>query len=59
MNKVNGTENSADLMTNAVNGETLTGHMKRMGFEVRRGRAKKASELNQVGKTKNDKKDNS
>ena len=56
LKKVNGIENSADLMTKAVNGDTLAGHMKRMGFEVRRGRAQKASELNQVGKTKKDKK---
>ena len=48
MEKVIGTENSADLMTKAVSAETLNGHLRRMGFEPRGGRAGKASELNIV-----------
>ena len=54
LKKVNGVDNSADLMTKAVNGEVLDGHLKRMGFEPRGGRADKASELNTMNKSKED-----
>jgi hypothetical protein len=67
LKKVIGTENSADLMTKAVGGETLDGHLQRMGFYPRGGRAEKAAQLNVIkiiqkteevtrkGKTKEDK----
>ena len=54
--KVTGIENSADLMTKAVNGEILDGHLKRMGFEPRGGRAGKASELNRMSRQQEDEK---
>ena len=56
LKKVNGLVNSADLMTKAVNGETLERHIERMGFEARGGRAGKASELNRRSRTESEKK---
>ena len=55
MKKVNGVDNSADLMTKAVNKEVLDNHLRRMGFEPRGGRAVKASELNTVSKLEENK----
>ena len=45
LKKVIGTENSADLMTKAVGGEVLDGHLHRMGFEPRGGQGQQSQSI--------------
>ena len=46
--KVLGTDNPADLMTKYLSRDMLNGHMKRLGQEVREGRAEKGLEMQGV-----------
>ena len=43
--KVLGTENPADLMTKYLSRDVITGHMTKLGQEVREGRADKGLEM--------------